>query len=80
MLKIFLITLVFLAAGFTLMLLKIIVQKDGKFPAFQVGHNKDMKKMGIKCARSEEIIHHRKRLKRKSELCAACSEAGSSKC
>ncbi len=33
----------------------IFFKKDGKFPETGVGHNPEMKKLGLSCARSEEI-------------------------
>ncbi len=39
----------FLALGFN-----IFFRKDGKFPANEVGKNKDMKNLGIFCAKCEE--------------------------
>ncbi len=32
----------------------ILFRKNGKFPAYEVGHNKDMKKMGITCVKHDE--------------------------
>ena len=38
----------------------IFFRKDGKFPETEVGTNKNMRKLGIKCVRCEEIGKHRK--------------------
>jgi len=35
--------------------IKMIIQKNGKFPETEVGHNKEMRKRGIICAKAEEI-------------------------
>ncbi|MBE0652777.1 MAG: hypothetical protein IH594_03205 [Bacteroidales bacterium] len=45
------------------MALSILFKKNGRFPAYQVGHNKDMKKLGITCVKHDEIKCHRKMLK-----------------
>lgn len=52
------------------MALNILVRKNGKFPAYRVGHNKDMKKLGITCVKHEEIKCHKKNLKEGN--CAGC--------
>ena len=51
------------------MFLNIIIRKNGKFPAYRVGHNKDMKKMGISCVKTEEIKCHKKQ----NHDCGACN-------
>ena len=35
--------------------INIIFKKDGKFPETEVGHNKEMRKRGIICAKEEEL-------------------------
>jgi hypothetical protein len=35
--------------------IKMILKKDGKFPETEIGHNKEMRKRGIICAKAEEI-------------------------
>ncbi len=32
----------------------ILFRKNGKFPAYEIGRNKDMKKLGITCVKHEE--------------------------
>jgi len=54
--------------------LNILVKKKGKFPAYQVGHNKDMAKLGIKCVKHEEIRCHKAKLKAKEDGCAGCQQ------
>lgn len=46
--------LAFLAMGFN------IFFRKKKFPEFEVGHNKDMRKLGIHCAKYEELKCHKK--------------------
>jgi hypothetical protein len=50
--------------------INLLFRKNGKFPAYQVGHNKDMARLGIRCVRHEEIKCHNKRMKEKG--CATC--------
>ncbi|MFO7655855.1 MAG: hypothetical protein R6W78_02205 [Bacteroidales bacterium] len=58
MLKLFLISLVFISMAFILIGFNIFFLKK-KFPETSVGHNKNMKAMGIKCVRCEELSNHK---------------------
>lgn len=49
-----LMALMFIGLGFN------IFFRKKKFPETEVGHNKEMRKLGIKCARTEEILLWRK--------------------
>lgn len=71
-----LISLALLTIAMVGMMLNILVKKKGKFPAYQVGHNKDMARKGIKCVRHEEIRCHRAMMKEKdtSAACESCSQ------
>ena len=63
MIKILLISIVLIGVGMLGMSLSILVKKNGKFPAYRVGHNKNMKKLGITCVKHEEIKCHKKNMK-----------------
>lgn len=55
----------------------IIFRKNGKFPETEVGHNKDMRKMGIHCAKDDELKMWKKRKsapKCTAEDCSSCGE------
>ncbi len=54
-LKILFISVILLSAAMLGMALNILVRKKGKFPAYQVGHNRDMHKLGITCVKHDEI-------------------------
>lgn len=55
----------------------IIFRKDGKFPDTEVSSNKDMKKLGLKCAKEDELrIWGKKKGKAKPE----CSDLGCGDC
>lgn len=56
------------------MALNILVKKNGKFPAYRVGHNSDMARMGVKCVKHEEIRCHKARLKEKEKDCLGCQQ------
>ncbi len=53
------------------MALNILIKKKGKFPAYMVGHNKDMARLGLKCVKHEEIRCHNKKLK-EGKGCSGC--------
>jgi hypothetical protein len=72
-LKILLLALVFLSLSMLGMMLNILIKKKGKFPAYRVGHNKDMAKLGLKCVKHEEIRCHKKMLKEKED-CSGCQQ------
>lgn len=62
-----LIALVFIGLGFNIFFLK------KKFPETEVGHNKEMRKRGIKCTRTEELLLLKKLGKlSKDEACSSC--------
>ena len=62
-----LIALVVLGLGFN------IFFRKKKFPETEVGHNKEMRKRGINCARTEEMMLLKQQGKRpKSESCDSC--------
>jgi flagellar basal body-associated protein FliL len=50
---------------FAAMSISIWIKKDGKFPETEVSRNKNMKKLGIKCIRQEEIEQANKSRKQK---------------
>ncbi|HCT94648.1 MAG: hypothetical protein A2X19_07615 [Bacteroidetes bacterium GWE2_39_28] len=51
-----------------LMSFNIIFRKNGKFPETEIGHNKEMRKLGLKCAKTDERI-----LWKKGNSCSTCS-------
>jgi len=38
-----------------LLCFNIIFRKEGKFPDTEIGHNKKLREMGIRCSRAEEM-------------------------
>ena len=53
MIKIFLISVVFIAISFVFLGIQILLKKKGEFPETHVGENKNMNKLGITCAKCE---------------------------
>lgn len=52
--KLLIITLILVALSGIFLGLRILLRQNGKFPQFHVGHNKEMRKRGIKCAQSTD--------------------------
>ncbi len=61
-----------LAMGFN-----VFFRKNKKFPQSSIGGNKDMRKLGLKCAKHEEIKCRRDidRLENVSSGCASCGHS-----
>jgi hypothetical protein len=71
-LNLVIISLVLLSLAVLGLMLNILVKKKGKFPAYRVGHNKEMQKLGITCVKHDEIRCHKKNLKEKD--CEGCQQ------
>jgi len=56
-------SLILVGLAFIGLAFNILFRKKGKFPETGVGHNPEMKKRGLSCARSDEI--HQFQLNRK---------------
>jgi hypothetical protein len=63
--------MILLSFAFAGLAFNIIFRKKGKFPAYRVGHNSNMKKIGITCVKHEEIRCHRKNMKDQTS-CESC--------
>lgn len=72
-LNLLIISVILLSLSMLGLMLNILVKKKGRFPAYRVGHNRDMHKLGISCVKHEEIRCHKEKLKAKE--CAGCQEA-----
>lgn len=56
--------------------IRMLVQKNGKFPETEVGHNKEMRKLGITCAKAEEIKCRRDIDKGRIDQGSICGSCG----
>jgi hypothetical protein len=69
-------TIILVALCVFLLSFNIIFRKNGKFPDGEIGHNKEMKKLGIKCAKAEEKelwgVHGTMRKECPSDTCINC--------
>ncbi len=54
MLKVLLLSIVLVGIVFVLMAIRILIQKNGKFPNLHIGSNKEMQKRGIACATTQD--------------------------
>lgn len=78
MLKAFLAALVLVGICVFGMCFNIIFRKDGKFPETEISANREMKKLGIRCAKEEELRLWAKN-GRKTEK-PVCSDDGCEAC
>lgn len=53
-----------------LMAVKIFIKEKGRFTQYMIGHNKEMRKIGITCVKHDEIKCHNK--SKKAEGCGSC--------
>jgi hypothetical protein len=70
-LNLLIISVILLGVAMLGMMLNILVRKKGKFPEYRVGHNRNIRKMGITCVKHEEIRCHKERIS-EMEGCAGC--------
>jgi len=70
--SILLITLILLSLAVAGMAISILVKKKGRFPAYRVGHNRNMAKIGITCVKHEEIRCHNQKLNESD--CTGCGQ------
>ena len=75
--QLFLVVLAVVALCFMGLGFNIFFRKGGKFPETEISSNKEMKKLGIRCAKEEEMrLWSKKHGGRKPE----CSDLGCSDC
>ena len=55
LIAIILISIAILLMGVKIFFNKLLFNKQGKFPVTSVGHNPEMKKLGISCVKHDEI-------------------------
>lgn len=71
--QVILITVILLAFLMLLMGIRILLQKNGKFPNSSVEANPALRKMGISCPKAEEIRCFKRMKKGDLSACAGCS-------
>ena len=76
--KIFLLSVILLAAAVAGMAVTILVKPGGKFPDGEISHNKELRKRGIICAKEEELRLWGK--KKKANRSFQCPEGGCEGC
>jgi hypothetical protein len=53
--KLLIISVFFLVLAFALLGIRMLLKPDSRFPETHIGHNKEMRKRGIKCAQKTDI-------------------------
>jgi hypothetical protein len=72
----FLVTLVLVGLGVFGMCFNLLFRKDGRFPEYEVGSNKEMRRLGIRCMKEEmEDLDRKER-----PLHAACTGSTDPSC
>lgn len=74
--KIFIAALILIGLSILGLCFNIIFRKNGRFPETEISRNKEMRKLGIKCAKDDEIKMWGKNGKKMS----GCSDLGCSDC
>lgn len=57
-LKVLILSFILLGIAFIGLTFRILFVRDGRFPETSIGKNKEMKKLGITCAKHDEINCH----------------------
>ncbi len=65
--KVFLVVLVIVALCFLGLGVQTFFSKKKKFPDYEVGHNKEMRKRGIYCMRTQQMIIDKELIKKRLE-------------
>ena len=78
MIKVLLISIVLIAISVLLMGIriffnKLFFNKQGKFPITAIGHNPEMKKLGISCVKHDELSCYSKNKKGMETTSSGCS-------
>jgi hypothetical protein len=60
MVKVILLAIALVSLAFFGLALQIVLKKNGKFPDTHVGHNREMKKRGIVCAKTFDRMEQAK--------------------
>lgn len=75
--KVFLAALVLVGLCVIGLCFNIIFRKDGQFPETEIENNREMKKLGIRCVKADEMARERRRSKDKPSCdgdgCTSCA-------
>lgn len=74
--KILILSIIIIAIAGAGMAITILLKKNGQFPQTQVGHNKEMRKRKIYCAKVQDQIEYRNYQKK----CSAKDSGNCSSC
>lgn len=56
--KLLLLSALLILIAFGFMGIRVLFKRNGKFPETHVGHNREMRKLGISCARYNDVGCH----------------------
>lgn len=77
-LKLLIITIIIVAVCFIAIGIQVWIK--GKFPETEVGHNENMRKMGLCCAKEEEMRLWKNQNNNESASCGSCGSCLISNC
>ena len=69
-LKLLLPAILIIALALVFLGIRMLIRKNGNFPETEIGRNKEMRKLGIQCAKAEEIKCRRQ--VERNEGCGSC--------
>jgi len=71
MIKVLIISVILLGIAMAFLAINILIRKNGRFPVYSIGQNKNMHKLGITCVKHDEMKEHRKL---REDVCCGCAE------
>jgi hypothetical protein len=74
LIKILLFSALLLSLAFVGLAFNILFRKNKKFPKYQVGHNKEMQKLGITCVKHDELKCFNNLKGKNIAGCGSCAE------
>ena len=77
---VFLVTLVLVGLGVFGMCFNLIFRKDGRFPEYEVGSNKEMRRLGIRCMKEEMEEMDRARSRTPHAACTGSADPSCEGC
>jgi len=76
-LKVTILAIIIIAIAFAGLAITLLIKKKGQFPETHVGHNIEMKKKGIVCAKTQDKIDQKKAYSNQKHCdlkCESCCE------
>lgn len=72
----FILTVIVIALAMAGLAIRMLIKKNGKFPETHIGRNKNMKKLGITCAKDESDLCQGRKDAPECQGCALLEQTG----